>query len=284
MKTLNIKIIEAIQIMDAVAQLCVEANTHLNPDIYSSICKAKNKETGQLAKSVLNTIIENADIAKREKLPICQDTGMVIVFVKIGANVHINGNINNAINEGVRRGYKDGYFRNSLVCDPINRLNTGDNTPAVIHYDFTDGEDLQITVMPKGFGSENMGRVHMFEPSAGLGDIEDFIIETVATASSNPCPPVIVGVGIGGTMDKAAILAKQALVRDIGGVNNDPFWAEAEARLYTKINELNIGPGGFGGKTTALGVHILTYPTHIAGLPLAVNIGCHATRHKTIMI
>jgi len=209
---------------------------------------------------------------------------MAVVFISIGRNVHINGDIDEAINEGIRRGYREGYCRNSVVRDPINRINTGDNTPAVIHYDFMPGDKLHITVAPKGFGSENMSGIRMLNPADGLEGAEEFFVETVRSAGSNPCPPIIVGVGIGGTMEKAALMSKQALLREIGIVHPDPFWAEVEASLLTRINELGIGPAGFGGKTTALGVHILTYPTHIAGLPVAVNIGCHATRHRTVII
>ncbi|MCL2019588.1 MAG: fumarate hydratase [Oscillospiraceae bacterium] len=275
------RIIEEARITDAVEKLCIEANICIGHDIKEALIKAKTCESLPLARSVLDTLSENAEIAQREKLPVCQDTGMTVVFVSLGTKVHINGNINDAINEGVRRGYKNGYFRNSVVGDPITRKNTGDNTPAVIHYDFAEGDSIKITVMPKGFGSENMSAVKMLSPSDGLSGAESFIIETVLKAGANPCPPIIVGVGIGGTMEKAALLSKQALLRDVGSVNSEPFWAEFEARLLEKINALGIGPAGYGGITTALAAHVLTYPTHIAGLPVAVNIGCHATRHKT---
>ncbi|MDR0316378.1 MAG: fumarate hydratase [Treponema sp.] len=275
------RIIDAKQITQTVAELCVKANTCIGADILSALTQSRARETSPLAQSALDTILENARIAEREKLPVCQDTGMAVVFVTIGSNVHISGDIDAAINEGVRQGYRDGYCRNSVVRDPINRVNTGDNTPAVIYYDFMPGDELRITVAPKGFGSENMSGIRMFNPSDGLPAVEDFVVNTVKTAGANPCPPIIVGVGIGGTMEKAALLSKQALLRDTGGVHPEPFWADVEARLLTSVNSLNIGPSGYGGRTSALAVHILTYPTHIAGLPVAVNIGCHATRHQT---
>jgi len=278
------RIIDVELITKTVAELCVEANIKLGADINEALKKARENEISPLACSALDNIIKNADIAESEKLPICQDTGLVVVFIKIGADVHVNGDINESVNEGVRRGYRDGYCRNSIVCDPINRINTGDNTPAVIYYDFIPGDCVEITVMPKGFGSENMGAVRMLNPSDGIDVIENFVIETVRSAGANPCPPVIIGVGIGGTMDKSALLAKQALLRDVGSVHPDPFWADVEKRLFIRINELGIGASGYGGSTTALAVFILTYPTHIAGLPVAINIGCHATRHKTRMI
>jgi fumarate hydratase subunit alpha len=277
----HLRIIDAERITEAVAYLCVKANTCIGSDILYALSQSRIRETSPLAQSALQTILENADIAECEKMPVCQDTGMAVIFVTIGSNVHIKGDIDAAINEGVRQGYRDGYCRNSVVSDPINRINTGDNTPAVIYYDFTPGDHLCITVAPKGFGSENMSAVRMLNPSDGLTGVEEFVVNTVKTAGANPCPPVIVGVGIGGTMEKAALLSKQALLRDVGGVHSDTFWADVEARLLARINSLNIGPSGYGGRTTALGVHILTYPTHIAGLPVAVNIGCHATRHQT---
>lgn len=280
----KLRFIEAEQITNTVAELCIKANTCIGDDIRAALTKARASETSQLARSVLDTLIENADIAVREKLPICQDTGMVVVFAEIGFDVHVNGDINSAINEGVRRGYREGYFRNSVVRDPVNRVNTKDNTPAVIHYDFVSGDTIHITVMPKGFGSENMSAVRMLNPSDGLSGVEDFIVETVRLADANPCPPVVVGVGIGGTMEKAALLSKRALSSEAGSVNPDPFWAEVEGRLLDRINSLGIGPAGYGGKTTTLGVRILTYPTHIAGLPVAVNIGCHASRHQSRVI
>ena len=276
--------IKTAQITKTVAKLCAEANRSVGDDIYAALCDARRGETAPAAMMALDMILENSKAAGCEKLPICQDTGMAVVFVTIGFEVHVEGDINEAINEGVRQGYKNGYCRNSIVSDPIRRVNTGDNTPAVIYYDFKPGDKVSITVMPKGFGSENMSAVRMLIPSDGIKGAEDFIVETVRAAGSDPCPPVIVGVGIGGTMEKAALLAKQALLREVGSVHADMFWANAERRLLARLNELGIGPSGFGGRTTALGVHIMTYPTHNAGLPVAVNIGCHATRHKTAVL
>ena len=275
------RLINADLIAKTVAELCIKANLYIGEDIQAALCAARPREASPLALAALDMILKNAEVAARERLPICQDTGMAVVFVSIGANVHVEGDINEAINEGVRRGYKEGCFRNSVVQDPINRINTGDNTPAVIYYDFVPGGDLTITVAPKGFGSENMSAVRMLNPSDGISGVEDFIVETVKSAGANPCPPIIVGAGVGGTMDKAALLSKKALLRKVGSANPDSFWAEVEARLLERINALDIGPAGFSGKTTALGVHISAYPTHIAGLPVAVNIGCHVTRHKT---
>ncbi|MCL2070892.1 MAG: fumarate hydratase [Oscillospiraceae bacterium] len=286
MSGMNIRIIEAEQITNAVAELCVKANTCLGDDIQAALIKARKRETLPLAQTTLDTLLKNAEVAASEKLPICQDTGMAVVFVTIGENVHISGDISGAINEGVRRGYKDGYCRNSVVSDPLRRINTGDNTPSVIHYEFDGNKSgtVEITVAPKGFGSENMGGTAMLKPSDGADGIEDYVIGVVKSAGANPCPPVIVGVGIGGTAEKAALLSKKALLRKVGSSHPDSFWAETEARLLAKINGLGIGPAGFGGKTTALALHIMTYPTHIAGLPVAVNIGCHATRHQTTII
>lgn len=278
------RILEAEQISESVARLCIDTNICIGEDIRRTLVSAHEKETSTLALYALDTIIKNAGIAEREKLPICQDTGMAVVFVKIGQDVHVNGDIETAVNEGVRRGYRDGYFRNSVVRDPIDRKNTGDNTPAIIHYEFTQGDKVEITVAPKGFGSENMSAIRMLNPSDGLDGIMDFVVQTVKNAGSNPCPPIVVGVGIGGTMEKAAILAKKALLLDVDNKNPDSSWAEIESRLLERINALNIGAAGYGGNTTALGVNILTFPTHIAGLPVAVNIGCHVTRHKAVIL
>ena len=282
--SVNLRFINAEQITKAVAELCIKANVCIGKDIRGALAEAREREVMPLAQSVLDMLLKNAEVAERENLPVCQDTGMTVVFVSIGSDIHINGDVNKAINEGVRQGYRDGYCRNSIVNDPVERVNTGDNTPAVIYYDFIPGDFMSITVAPKGFGSENMSGVCMLNPSDGLDGVEKFIVETVRSAGANPCPPVIVGVGIGGTMEKAALLSKQALLREVGSVHANPFWAETESRLLERINTLDIGPAGFGGRTTALGVHVLTYPTHIAGLPVAVNIGCHATRHQTIIL
>lgn len=268
------------EITGAVKKLCISANVNLNSDICCAIAKAQAEETSQTAKSVLGILTENAAIAKEKQVPICQDTGMVIVFAKIGQDVHITGgNITDAINEGVRQGYTEGYLRKSVVGDPLERKNTGDNTPAVIYYDIVPGDKIKISVMPKGFGSENMGAVKMLKPSDGVGGVIDFAIDTVKKAGPNPCPPIVVGIGIGGTMDKAAQLSKEALLSPIDKPNENPYYEELENTILEKVNKLDIGPQGFGGKTTALGVNIKTFPTHIAGLPVAVTISCHVTRH-----
>lgn len=279
-----LRILDAAQITQAVSVLCVEANILIGEDITAALRQARQKEDGPVARDTLDRLIENAVCAAEEKIPLCQDTGMAVVFVAVGQDVHIKGEITAAIHEGVRRGYREGFLRASVVRDPVRRVNTGDNTPAVIYYDIVPGDKVSVTVVPKGFGSENMSAVCLLNPSDGLSGVEDFIVEAVRRAGSNPCPPVVVGVGVGGTLDKAALMSKQALLRRVGETNTDPFWAESEKRLLARINALGIGPAGFGGQTTALGVHILTYPTHIAGLPVAVNIGCHVTRHRTVIL
>lgn len=271
--------IEATQITELVEKLCIDANCILTDDIYSCLKDRQQKEKSQLGRDILNTLIENAQIAKRSMEPMCQDTGMTVVFVTIGQDVHVNGSIEKAINEGVRRGYDKGYLRKSVVNDPLRRINTKDNTPAIIHYELVEGDGFHIVVAPKGFGSENMSRLIMLKPSQGVEGIKDFVIQTISDAGSNPCPPIIVGIGIGGTMEKAAYLGKKALLRSVGENNPDSLVADLEKELLEKINALGIGPAGFGGNTTALAVNILTNATHIAGLPVAVNIGCHATRH-----
>lgn len=269
------------EIIKTVRDLCIESNYYLSKDVKEALCKAKENETWPLAENVLDKIILNSHIAKKEDMPICQDTGMACVFVEIGQEVHIVGGLlQDAINEGVRRGYEEGFLRKSVVKDPINRVNTKDNTPAIIYYDIVPGDKIKVTVAPKGFGSENMSRIKMLKPSDGLKGVKDFIIETVKLAGPNPCPPIVIGVGIGGTFDKAAYLAKKALIRPLNKRNNEKFYSDLEEELLEAINKLGIGPQGFGGKTTALGLNIETYPTHIAGLPVAVNINCHATRHK----
>ena len=269
------------EIISTVRDLCIESNYCLSSDVKESLCKAKEDETWPLAENVLDQLILNSNIAQKEDMPICQDTGMACVFVEIGQEVHIVGGLlQDAINEGVRRGYDEGFLRKSVVKDPIHRVNTKDNTPAIIYYDIVSGDKIKITVAPKGFGSENMSRIKMLKPSDGLQGVKDFIIETVKLAGPNPCPPIVVGVGIGGTFDKAAYLAKKALIRPLNKRNDEKFYSDLEEELLETINKLGIGPQGFGGKTTALGLNIETYPTHIAGLPVAVNINCHATRHK----
>ena len=269
------------KIIDTVKELCIEANYYLSNDVKRALCNAKENETWPLAENILDQIILNSDIAKNENMPICQDTGMACIFIDIGQDVHIVGGLlDDAINEGVRRGYEEGFLRKSVVKDPINRINTKDNKPAIIYYNMVAGDKIKITVAPKGFGSENMSRIKMLKPSDGLQGVKDFIIETVKLAGPNPCPPIVIGVGIGGTFDKAAYLAKKALIRPLDKRNEDKFYSDLEEELLANINKLGIGPQGFGGKTTALGLNIETYPTHIAGLPVAVNINCHATRHK----
>ena len=277
--------IQVSEITDVVERLCIAANEHLPSDVKCAIKNFRAVEDSEIAKGVLDKIIENFEIANDENVPICQDTGMACVFLEIGQDVHITGgNLAEAVDEGVRRGYDKGYLRKSVVADPVRRGNTGDNTPAMLYTEIVPGEEIKITVGPKGFGSENMSMIRMFKPSAGLQGIKDFIIETVETAGPNPCPPMVVGVGIGGTFDKAALLAKKALMRPIDSSNPDQYYADLEVEMLEKINELGIGPQGFGGKTTAIGLNIETMPTHIAGMPCAININCHVTRHKSEVI
>ena len=271
--------ISAEKITEVVKKLCIEANCKLPKDVKACIEKSCEAEPWQGAKNILGKIIENYNIAEAEHKPICQDTGAACVFLNIGQDVHINGNLTDAINEGVRQGYCEGFLRKSIVADPLNRVNTNDNTPAMIYYDIVEGDKVEITLAPKGFGSENMSRIKMLKPSDGVEGVMDFVVETVEKAGPNPCPPVVVGVGIGGTFDKCAYLAKKALLRDAQSQNPLPYYAELENLLLEKINALGIGPQGFGGKTTALAVNIEAMPTHIAGLPVAVNINCHVTRH-----
>jgi fumarate hydratase subunit alpha len=267
------------QVIELVEKLCIDANCYLNKDIEQELSKRLESENSPLGKNVIETIIENAKIAREDQVPICQDTGMAVVFVELGTDVYFRGDLEEAINEGVRRGYKKGYLRNSVVRDPTDRLNTNDNTPAVIYYSAVTGDKIKIAVAPKGFGSENMSALAMLKPSDGIEGVKSFIINTVSKAGANPCPPIIVGVGVGGTMEKCALLSKKALLRPVGSSNADAFWSGVEKECLEKINSLGIGPAGFGGKTTALCVNIETFATHIAGLPVAVNIGCHATRH-----
>ena len=276
--------ITAQRITETVKRLCVEANCYLPSDMKKCINNAYAEETWPHAKEILERIIENYRIAESECRPICQDTGLACVFVSIGQDVHVVGNLSEAIHEGVRQGYTEGYLRKSAVRDPLDRVNTGDNTPAMIYYDIVPGDQIEITVAPKGAGSENMSQIKMLKPSDGLQGVKDFVLRVVEEAGPNPCPPIVVGVGVGGTFDKAAYLAKKALTRTVEERNSDPFWADLERELLQKINELGIGPQGFGGKTTALCVNIEQYPTHIASLPVAVNINCHVTRHKTEVI
>lgn len=277
--------IKANQITDAVERLCIAANEHLPKDVKDAILSCRACEEWETAQGVLDQIIENYEIADAQNVPICQDTGMACVFVEIGQDVHITqGDFNEAIHEGVRRGYENGYLRKSVVKDPVRRGNTGDNTPAMIYTEIVPGDQIKITVGPKGFGSENMSMIRMFKPSAGIEGIKDFILEVVETAGPNPCPPMVVGVGIGGTFDKAALLAKKALMRSLDSSHEDPYYADLEVEMLEKVNKLGIGPQGYGGRTTAIGLNIETLPTHIAGMPCAVNINCHVTRHKTEVI
>ena len=276
------KEINVVEITKTIRNLCIDANYYLSDDIRNQLKKAREKETWDIAKGILDKILINADIAKNEKMPMCQDTGMTCVFIELGQEVHIvGGDLYGAINSGVAQGYEDGFLRKSVVSDPINRVNTKDNTPAVIYYDIVPGDKLKITVAPKGFGSENMSQIKMLKPSDGIEGVKEFILKVVKEAGPNPCPPIVVGVGIGGTFDKAANLAKKAAVRSTQEINANPYYAELEKELTEEINKLGIGPQGFGGKTTALAVNIETYPTHIAGLPVAVNINCHAARHAS---
>ena len=276
MRNIDAKVIE-----DTVARLCIEANLRLPPDVINAIERAEKAEPWDGAKRILSLLGDNVRIASEKTLPVCQDTGMACVFVELGQDVHIEGDFEQAVNNGVRRGYGEGYLRKSVVCDPLRRVNTGDNTPALVTVKLTRGDKMRITVMPKGFGSENMSALKMLKPADGVEGVRNFVLETVEKAGANPCPPIIVGVGIGGSFDKAACLAKHALLRPVNEPNPDEYYAALERELLDKINALGIGPQGFGGKTTALAVLIEAMPTHVAGLPVAVNISCHATRRAS---
>lgn len=270
------------EIIHNVKEMCIEANLHLSEDMAAAIRTAKEEETGALGRQILGQLCENMDIAGKEEIPICQDTGMAIFFVKIGQDLHIEGmNLSDAINEGVRQGYTQGYLRKSVVNDPLLRVNTNDNTPAIIHYDIVPGDKLEIMIAPKGFGSENMSRVFMLKPADGAEGVKEAVLQTVMDAGPNACPPVVVGVGIGGDFEKAAIMAKKALTRNVNEGSSLPHIQEMETELLEKINCSGIGPGGLGGKNTAIAVNIETYATHIAGLPVAVNMCCHVNRHCT---
>ena len=280
MKELNVT-----EITKAVAEMYVHANYFLGEDVRACIAGCAEKEDAQLARDVFACLEENLQIAAEGVFPICQDTGMACVFLEIGQDVHLTGgDLYEAINEGVRQGCAEGYLRQTIVEDPFRRKNTGDSTPADINVNIVPGEQVKITVAPKGFGSENMSRIKMLTPGDGVGGAEDFIVKTVEEAGGRPCPPVVVGVGVGGNFNKAALMAKKALLRPMGEHNEDPFYREMEERLLTRINALNIGPQGFGGRTTALAVHIIAAPTHIAGLPVAVNINCHVSRHEETIL
>lgn len=281
----KLKRIHINTIIDAVEKLCIEANYDLGKDVIASFNKALTTEESPLGREVFARLIENAAIAHEERVPMCQDTGMTVIFVELGQELHIEGGLlTDALNEGVRRGYEKGYLRKSVVNDPFERVNTQDNTPAIIHYDLVQGDELHITVAPKGAGSENMGAIKMCKPSDGLEGVMQFVVDTVDRAGGNPCPPIIVGVGAGGNMEKATLLAKKALTRDVGVHNPEERLAKIEEELLERINKLGIGPQGFGGVNTALAVNLEVYPTHIAMLPVAVNINCHAARHKEITL
>lgn len=279
------RVISSQLITEKVKEMCISANCRLNDDVRRALQKGSAEDKSDIARGVLQNLLKNADIADKKEVPICQDTGMAVFFIEMGNEVFVEGDtVTEAVNKGVSEGYTEGYLRKSVVRDPLNRVNTKDNTPAVIYYDFVKGDKIKITFAPKGFGSENKGGLKMLNPSDGLDGVVDFVIETVRKADANPCPPMVIGVGIGGTMDKACMIAKKALTRDVDSKNPDPFYAELEDRLLEKINLLGIGPAGLGGTTTALGVNIEVFPTHIAGLPVAVNINCHAARHAVRII
>ena len=272
-------------IIENIKEMCIEANLHLSSDMETVIHQARENEDSTLGKQILGQLCENMEIAGADEIPICQDTGMAIVFVKLGQDVHIEGiNLTDAINEGVRQGYTEGYLRKSVVKDPLIRENTKDNTPAIIHYDIVPGEQLELLIAPKGFGSENMSRVFMLKPADGVEGVKASVIQAVKDAGPNACPPMVVGVGLGGDFEKSTILAKTALTRNINEGSPLPHIRKIEEELLEEINQLGIGPGGLGGKTTALAVNIETYPTHIAGMPLAVNICCHVNRHAKRII
>lgn len=279
------RIINSELIVNTVRDMCIRANCHINADIKLALEDGVRTEKSDVSRGVLENLLRNAEIAHEKEVPICQDTGMAVFFIEIGKEVFVEGDtIGDAVNKGVSLGYTEGYLRKSVVGDPLERVNTKDNTPAVIYYDFTEGDKIKITFAPKGFGSENKSALKMLNPSDGVQGVIDFVVETVRKAGANPCPPMVIGVGIGGTMDKAAQIAKKALTRDINIRNENPMYRELEKNLLERINKLGIGPQGMGGTTTALAVNIETFPTHIAGLPVAVNVNCHATRHAVEII
>lgn len=276
--------IQAADISRAVAELCVEANLCLPPDVAGAMARCRAEEDWEDAAALLDILLKNSGIAGRERMPICQDTGMAVIFADVGQDVHIAGDFEAAVCEGVHRGYVDGLLRKSVVADPLRRVNTGDNTPPVIHTRLVPGDRLTLTVAPKGFGSENMSRLAMLTPAQGKRGVKDFVLETVRLAGANPCPPMVLGVGIGGDFEMAAELAKRALMLPLDGANPDPYYAALERELLEAVNETGIGPQGFGGRTTCIGLRVLTMPTHIAGLPVAVNVSCHVTRHQTVVL
>jgi len=278
--------ISCLEIIDTVARLCIEANYYLGDDVLEALRQARENEVSPVGREVLDQILKNADIASQQSMPLCQDTGVTVVFLELGQDVHItDGNLNEAINEGVRKGYQEGYLRKSVVDRPFSaRINTRDNTPAVIHTEIVPGDRLKITVCPKGGGSENMSQLKMLSPAAGRQGVIDFVVECVNRSGANPCPPVIVGVGIGGTIDQTTLIAKKALLRKLGEPNPDSELAELEADILEQANGLGIGPQGFGGRVTALAVHVETFPCHMASLPVAVNMQCHSARHKETIL
>ena len=277
--------IDAQAISDVVAEMCREANVFLGADVIEALEKALAEEESPAGRDVLKQLLENVEIARSEQVPLCQDTGFAVFFVEWGQEVHLKGgSLEAAINEGVRTGYREGYLRKSIVADPLERVNTGDNTPAVIHTSLVPGDRVRITFAPKGGGSENMSALRMLKPADGVESVVDFVVNQVRAAGPNPCPPIIVGVGLGGTFEQVALLAKKSLLRPLGRPHPEPLYAGLERRILEKVNDLGIGPQGFGGRITALAVHIETYPAHIASLPVAVNINCHAARHATRVI
>lgn len=282
----SLREIDYNKVVETVSELCMTANYDLGEDVLSAVRKAYDLEESSTGKSILSQIVKNAEISREERIPICQDTGFAVFFVELGEDVRIlGGNLADAIRDGVKKGYKEGYLRKSIVNDPVlDRKNTGDNTPPIIHYEITSGDRLKIICAPKGGGSENMSEVKMMKPADGIEGIKDFVVERVRRSSGNPCPPVIVGVGIGGTFERCALLAKKALIRRLGESNPDSRFAEVERELLKRINDLGTGPMGLGGRTTALGVHIEIFPCHIASMPVAVNLNCHAARHKRVSL
>ncbi len=277
-----IRELDVKQVAETVRNLLVGVNYTLSPDMTAALAHAKEKETSPVGQQVLGMLQDNLQIAKTDMIPICQDTGMAVVFLEIGQDVHfVGGDLNEAVNDGVRRAYVEGFLRKSVVRDPLDRVNTGDNTPAVLHTSIVPGDRVKITVAPKGFGSENMSRTFMLKPADGIEGVKNAVLSAVRDAGPNACPPIVVGVGVGGTFEKCALLAKHALTREVGSANANPIYADLEKELLDTINALGIGPGGLGGSVTALAVHIENYPTHIAGLPCAVNICCHVNRHAT---
>ena len=278
------RVIQAAQISEAVKRLCVEANRELPPDLEALVRQSAQAESNETAGAILCDLCRNLDAARDMRIPICQDTGMAVIFAEVGQDVRIEGDFEDAVNRGVGEGYTQGLLRCSVVSDPLRRTNSGDNTPAVIHTRLVPGDKIRLTVSPKGFGSENMSRLKMLTPSATREELIGFVAESVRLAGSNPCPPVVLGVGIGGDFELCAYLAKKALCRSVSERNPDPYYAELESEMLAAVNQTGVGPQGFGGDTTALAVNIEAYPTHIAGLPVAVNVGCHVTRHKKITI